>query len=409
VRETLCYPNGIWSHCGNSLDQTNPGQCDGPGVEGLSGPGLWVQSKFSLANYLGQRVRIRWIAQSWEFDCCASSYYELGGGWAPQPNDEGWWIDDIKVTGALVDIAQPPPDTKAPGPQTCPGAFCSSGSGDGGFTVDLVVQDSDGDGNITGGEPIVLSAAATSNPGGCVGGGVQFRFFKLGDTNSCQGGVHAGHPCSANSDCPGSTCGPTYNVVQDWSSDPTYNDVPTADSEYHVQARCSSYFICAGGSQVGQACTSNAQCPGSTCNAGCQSNFLSAAATETFAAYPGDGSDLVLSLTHAAGTTTIGWPSRRQLAQVSGYDLFKITIDTSGDPDLLTLSGLACVAGNLPQPGGAPGPVVSSTEAINPVVGKATMFLSGHNPVAVGGQAALGRRFDGLNRPLRALPTAACP
>jgi hypothetical protein len=123
VRETLCYPNGIWSHCGNSLDQTNPGQCDGPGVEGLSGPGLWVQSKFSLANYLGQRVRIRWIAQSWEFDCCASSYYELGGGWAPQPNDEGWWIDDIKVTGALVDIAQPPPDTKAPGPQTCPGAL----------------------------------------------------------------------------------------------------------------------------------------------------------------------------------------------------------------------------------------------------------------------------------------------
>ncbi|HZM70989.1 MAG TPA: thrombospondin type 3 repeat-containing protein [Candidatus Cryosericum sp.] len=434
VRELLCYPNGIWSHCGNSLDQTDAGQCDGPGIQGLSGPGLWVQSKFSLANYLGQRVRIRWIAQSWEFDCCASSYYELGGGWAPQPNDEGWWIDDIKVTGALVDIAQPPADTKAPGPATCPPSFCDNTKGicsggatpgavcttsatcgggtcvvDGGFAVDLVIQDSDGDGFIVGGEPIVASAAATSNPGGCVGGGVQFRFFKRGDNNSCQAGVHAGHPCSLNSDCPGSTCGPTYNVVQDWSSDPTYNDVPTADSEYHVQARCSVFPACI-------------------------SNFTAPAGSESFSVYPADGNEIALSLTHGGGTcqggptpgavcvntatcglngvcvgtSTISWPSRSQVPQISGYDLFKITIDASGDTDLLTLTGLTCLAGNLPQPGGAPGPAVSSTENVNPAVGKVTMFLAGHNPVAVGGQAALGRRFDGVARPLRALPPV-CP
>jgi hypothetical protein len=108
VRETLCFPNGVWSRCGHSRDAFNTGQCIGPGLPGATGPGLWVQSRFSLAGYLGQTVRIRWIAQSWEFDCCTNSYYELGGGWGPQPGDEGWWIDDIRVTGALQSPAPIP-------------------------------------------------------------------------------------------------------------------------------------------------------------------------------------------------------------------------------------------------------------------------------------------------------------
>jgi len=101
VKETLCYPNGVWSHCGNAQDTSTVYQCDGPGLTGTVGNGLWVESRFSLAGYLGQTVRIRWIAQSWEFDCCSSSYYELGSSWAPLIGDEGWWIDDIKITGAV--------------------------------------------------------------------------------------------------------------------------------------------------------------------------------------------------------------------------------------------------------------------------------------------------------------------
>jgi len=108
VRETLCFPNGVWSHCGNSRDSDGTAQCPGPGVPGATGPGLWVQSRFSLAGYLGQTVRIRWVAQAWEFDCCTNSYYELGGGWAPQIGDEGWWIDDIRITGALQSPAAIP-------------------------------------------------------------------------------------------------------------------------------------------------------------------------------------------------------------------------------------------------------------------------------------------------------------
>jgi len=342
----------VWSHCGNSRDQTNTGQCEGPGVPGTSGPGLWVQSKFSLANYIGQQVRIRWIAESWEFDCCSSSYYELGGTWAPQPGDEGWWIDDIRVTGVLSSIAQPPADTKTPGPAACPATACNPGVGDGGFTVDLVALDSDNDGLVVGGETVTVSAASTLNPGGCVGGGAQFRFFKNGTT--------------------------TPFMVQDWSSDPTFTDNPTADATYSVQVRCSTFLACI-------------------------SNVTSVAGTENVAVYPGDGQDILLTLTHAAGTTTISWPARPQHPLVSGYDLYAGSIASSGDAGQATLTGLACMFGNIPQV--AVGSPESRTDAVTPALGTARYFLAGHSPLAAGGQAALGRRSNGA---LRTLPPV-CP
>jgi len=314
-----------------------------------------MQSKFNLTNFLGQTVRIRWIAQVWEFDNTGtSSYYELGGAWGPQTGDEGWWIDDIRITGALQGPAQPLADTKAPGPGACPGVACNSALGDGGFSVDLVVTDADGDGLFVGGEQVKLSAALTTNPGGCVGGGVQYRFYKNGTAAA--------------------------NLVQDWSSSPIFLDNPTADTTYRVQARCSVF----------PACTST---------------LVSAPATEALLVYPGDSQDIVLNLTHALNVTTIAWASRPQTAQVSGYDLFSGTINSSGEVAQATLAGLACLSGNIAQPGGAPGPVVSRTDGINPVLGKVTYYLAGHNPVAVGGQAALGRRSDGTLRALGSI----CP
>jgi hypothetical protein len=348
VKETMCFPNGVWSHCGNSRDTTNVGQCDGPGETGTNGPGLWVQSKFSLENFLGQTVRIRWIAQSWEFDCCSSSYYELGGGWAPQTGDEGWWIDDIRLTGALQASALPPPDVKAPGPQACPAQACNAATGDGGFNMDLTVTEADLDSLVVGGEQVIVSAAATTNPGGCVGGGTQFRFFKNGSTAA--------------------------DVVQDWSSDPTYVDNPTADATYRVQARCSIFPACS-------------------------STITSANSTESIVVYPADGQDITLTLTHSAGTTTIQWLSRPQSVLVSGYDFFIGTINSAGDAGQNTLAGLTCSSGNIAQvlPTGTP---ITRPDAVTPALGTVRYYLAGHSPLAAGGQAALGRRSNGALRTL---------
>ena len=112
VRETLCYPNGIWSHCGNAHDTSTTFQCAGPGVTGSTGGGLWIESRFSLADYVGRTVRVRWIAQSWEFDCCSSSYQELGGPWSGGMGDDGWWVDDIKMTGIVQYPAGQPAESE---------------------------------------------------------------------------------------------------------------------------------------------------------------------------------------------------------------------------------------------------------------------------------------------------------
>jgi hypothetical protein len=182
------------------------------------------------------------------------------------------------------------------------------------------------------------------NPGGCVGGGVQYRFYKNGTAAA--------------------------NLVQDWSSSPIFLDNPTADATYRVQARCSNF----------PACTST---------------LVSGPSTSAVLVYPGDSQDIILNLTHTAGVTTIAWASRPQSLLVSGYDMYSGTINSSGDPTEGTLSGLVCAFGNIPQPGGAPGPIVSRTDAVNPALNKVTFYLVGHNPVAVGGQAAITRRSDG--------------
>jgi len=83
-----------------------------------------VQSKFDLSNYLGQRVRIRWIAQSWEFDQTTSSYEEYGGSWVNLLNDDGCGFDDINVTGAIQSQATPVADVKTPLAGSCP-ATCN--------------------------------------------------------------------------------------------------------------------------------------------------------------------------------------------------------------------------------------------------------------------------------------------
>jgi hypothetical protein len=343
AKETLCYPSGIWSHCGNSRDTTNTGQCEGPGSAGSQGPGLWVQSRFSLANFLGQTIRIRWIAQSWEFDCCSSSYYELGGAWGPQTGDEGWWIDDIQVTGGLQSAAGLLADTKAPGPGTCP-VTCNPASGDGGFNVSLQVSDADGDGVVIEGEKILVAATGTTNPGGCVGGGAQYRFFRNGSTNA--------------------------DVVQDWSSNPTFNDNPTTDATYRVQVRCSTFPSCI-------------------------STVTSAASTQVVPVFTGDSLDINLTLSHdrTTSTTTIAWLSRPQSALVSGYDFYQGTIASSGDVNQNTLTGIACASGNIAQV--LPlGTNLTRTDTVNPSAGQARYFLVGHSPTASGAFAALGRRSN---------------
>ncbi|MDP2623867.1 MAG: thrombospondin type 3 repeat-containing protein, partial [Actinomycetota bacterium] len=339
VHETLCYPLGVWSSCGNPRNQTTGYQCNG-GESGTQGNGLWMQSKFNLAGFLGQRVRIRWIGQIWEFDATSSSYYELGGTWAPQDGDEGWWVDQIRITGAIQSQFTPSADLDPAANGACPTQRCDSAVGDGGFNMSVQVIDAGNDGLIVTGESIIISATSTTQAGGCLGGITEFRFMRNGI------------------------------LAQDWSADGTLDDNPTTDSSYSVQARCS----------VETACTS-------------------AGTSRSVQVFTGDGGDIGLNLTHVrtTGTTSVAWGVRPQTSAVSGYSLYRGPIGSSGDASLGTLGSISCM-GNFAQ--GAPGATITGTDAVTPTVGTAAYFLAGHKPNATTAQPALGRRSGGVLRAL---------
>jgi hypothetical protein len=137
VHETMCFPQGLWSHCGSvrgtalaaTVDCLNPPA--GTEALDLGGTGVWVQSKFNLASFLGQRIQVRWIGGSWRFFPNTESYYEIGGGWGSTQADDGWWIDSLKFTGAITTQTPPDPDSADPPPAACPADLCADGDRDG--------------------------------------------------------------------------------------------------------------------------------------------------------------------------------------------------------------------------------------------------------------------------------------
>jgi hypothetical protein len=345
VHETMCMPLGVWSHCGNAYGTAHTFQCPGPGHPGTRTPpggSLWVQSRFSLANFLGQRVQIRWIAQGWEFDPQGSSqdYFTYGRGWENNPHEDGWWVDDIKITGAITAQVSPLADGKSAPPSTCPatsGDSCDQTQGDGGYTVSVAILDTgNGDGIFERNEIIEFDASDTANPGGCANGVTLFRFLKNGA------------------------------VAQDYSANAFYRDAPTSDATYQVLARCSA----------DDACTT-------------ATGF-----TRAIQVYTGDGEDIRLSVSHDRGTgvTTLRWPARPQAPPMSGYDVFRGTVPPA---NLSSLTSIACDTGTGVPVGSD---VVVTSSAAAPSAGTAHFYLVGHSNPTPGALTALGRHSNGSVR-----------
>jgi hypothetical protein len=348
VHETMCWPQGIWSTCGWQWDQTTTKGCEGPGMPGAVGTGNWIQTKFDMSKFLGQRVQIRWIAQSWEFNATAQSYEEVGGSnaarWSDLPDDDGWWVDDIRVTGLLQSQVNLLVDNKTPLPGACP-ATCNPGVGDHGTTASLLIKDANGDGVIERGEKLTLDASASALPGGCVSGVAQYRFVRDGQ------------------------------VVQDWTTNNAFIDAPLVDASYQLFVRCSANFSCTG--TVG--------------------------ASSLASVYSGDGADLSLTVTSLpGGTASLTWQARPQPSSVTGYDVFRgLLTGPSSDP---ALASLTCFRSDLPQQ--TIGSYVTAVQdAVLPPFGQCFYYLVGHSANASGARDALGRKTDGT---IRVAPVS-CP
>jgi hypothetical protein len=113
---STCYPEPVYGRQGDTwrpFDSGNVGNADGPGLEGESGPGTWIESRFDLGRFKGRQVRLRFLATALKLNATAETWLE----WPPPvpEYDDGWWIDDVTLEGALETPATVTVDSKANG------------------------------------------------------------------------------------------------------------------------------------------------------------------------------------------------------------------------------------------------------------------------------------------------------
>lgn len=166
---STCYPEFAFSRMGAiafdaAFNPTSIGHAsDGPGLQGARGPGTWVQSKFDLARYRGRRIRIRFLATSIEVSDATT--VEQVADWNPIDADDGWYIDDVRVSNTLTSAATVSVDTADRSGLPACGLACTS------MTASLAITPA----IVDCLEPVALDASG-SMADQCPGGTLQFRF-----------------------------------------------------------------------------------------------------------------------------------------------------------------------------------------------------------------------------------------
>jgi hypothetical protein len=104
---SICFPQHVFASAGDTDEPFDPdnlnGPAFGPGLQGGFGIGTWVEPVFSLDRFRGRRVRVRFLASSMRMDLLRYGSDALQDDW--DPADDGWWIDDVRVTHTLMEPA----------------------------------------------------------------------------------------------------------------------------------------------------------------------------------------------------------------------------------------------------------------------------------------------------------------
>ncbi len=192
--------------------KSNLCRADGPGFKGAIDRGTWVEPRFDLGRFKGRRLRVRFLSTSLEVAAVATTDVFVAG--RDTPFDDGWYIDDVQLTGACTTpLSVSADEINNSGLPACVG--CSN------ITAALSA------------DPAALSApgqvtelsAAGSIVNSCLNGVLQFRFFI--DRNG-NGNFDSG----------------TDTLLRDWTDDPIFVDAPTLSTTYSVGVRCGSNTAC---------------------------------------------------------------------------------------------------------------------------------------------------------------------
>jgi hypothetical protein len=185
------------------------GQAFGPGLAGSIDIGTWVQPRFSLQEFAGRRIKIRFLATSIE----VATNQTVSN---PPGNGDGWYIDDVRVNTALGAPLTVTADTKTITPLACP--TCT--------TVNAALAISPD--SVPGPGYQVTASAFGSNVDSCPSGVLEYQFWMDVNDNGIAGDA-------------GDT------LLRDWDNEWVYTFNAWSGGRLAVLTRCSSVTACDSG------------------------------------------------------------------------------------------------------------------------------------------------------------------
>ncbi len=341
--------------CGDVEGRTNPAR-RGPGFteRGTEGVGVWARSRFNLSRYAGRHVQIRYVVSTADdvegtFTTWIDPVGSFGLSTSTQ-SDDGWYIDDINVTGTVpvevfLSIDEGRPIDGAP----YPGASCA------------LVSDT---GPVC--DPLRVTAVASASPAASFAPGSAVRISGSGSQMPvCRDGSILYRWSEAASGA----------VLQEFSTDPDVDVAPAATTAYRLEVACSRDQTCR--------------------------------AQTTLSVPVYTGRDLGLSIqVQGTAASTVRWttPSLPSNLLNPGatpfYRVYRGTFSNTSRIDA-PLTTLACLGR---QAGAAAGGNNTFTEASAPAIspGAGLYYLVG---IETNGGLSLGERSSGVTR----TTTAVCP
>jgi hypothetical protein len=261
ANQTMCDNNPMWMDIGdihgtdatcttdtdgNDADHLDCGDTSsqGPGFteNGSVGNGVWAKSVFSLSAFGGRIARLRWIGTEgggWSFGISRSFLEPAPGGIIYQyyDGDDGWYIDDIRLTDLRAAAANI-------GPDTVTGLFtCKLGDNTDNCGVitpsigssSALALPTDANGrlrtSVSPSSTVLLDARASTSgddpgtagvvEGACENGVLQFEWSQINPTT-----------------------GATLDMLQPYAPNGDINVAPATDTTYRVRIKCSSDAAC---------------------------------------------------------------------------------------------------------------------------------------------------------------------
>jgi hypothetical protein len=111
---STCLPERTFvdqGETGEPFNEANVGDApDGPGLEGATGTGTWVESRIDLSRFRGRQVYIRFLVSQIKAGSLTS--WDDIFDHNPDPGDDGWFIDDVQITRTLTSPAVVAADLK---------------------------------------------------------------------------------------------------------------------------------------------------------------------------------------------------------------------------------------------------------------------------------------------------------